>query len=97
MSNPNYTTPAPRAEAPEPSVPLAVMRQQTQALITALGPRKADKFLRAWADQIVKEDELFDLLPIRPAQNFPAARDASRGAASWFRSNLNVFVAAVRK
>lgn len=97
MSKYDLTMREARAEAPAPSVNLAVLRQQSLAIMSALGPKKGEKFLRAWAEIVAKEEGLSDLLPIRPSELFHARRDAQRGAGAWFRENLGAFVAQVRR
>lgn len=87
----------PVEELPPPSAPLVVVRTGAQALIRALGRRKAEKFVREWATLFSTQESVELLLPARTPSERRAVAKAQREAMAWFREVLPTLLASIPK
>lgn len=67
-----------------------LIRTMSEAVVVAFGPKKGERFLRAWAEAMVAETDAKKILPIRgQPEGLNEARDE---ADDWFRRNLSYLV-----
>ncbi|MES3028479.1 MAG: hypothetical protein V4820_11575 [Pseudomonadota bacterium] len=69
---------------------LVLIRTMGQAVASTFGPKKADRFLRAWMENLRQEEDYAKIIPIRGRA--PMREEAAVDAASWFKRVLPVLV-----
>jgi hypothetical protein len=83
---------APPALTPE----MVLWRSTTRALVQTLGPKKADRFLRAVAEDVAEQVSFTDATPIRADRaELARTRDAVFGAYRAFRRALPQLLASL--
>lgn len=70
-----------------------LIRTMAEAVVVSLGPKKGERFLRAWAEAMTAETDAKKIFPIRgQIEGLNAARDE---AEAWLRRNLSYLVGKV--
>lgn len=85
-----------RAEAPAlppPSAELVLLRVFLESFVTIMGPKKAERFLRMSAERLASEENLANILPIRPHSDDAALSAARQSAMLWMRQMLPILMA----
>ena len=88
--------PSPTEQLPPPSAELVLWRVQTEAIISVLGRRKGERFLRVMADKLANEENMSAVFQIRPSSERGAVSRARQEAAEIFKRLLPLFLARLR-
>lgn len=82
-------------ELPTPSAELVLYRAHVQALLRVLGRKKGERYLRLMAGQLAAEENLSNVLSIRPSSQALEVRMSRRQAATIFDRLMPVFLASL--
>jgi hypothetical protein len=84
------------AAAPPPTVDRIMWRVQAEALVTVLGRKKGEAFIRAMATTFAAQEAVADIIPIRPGSYHADLRKAQLEAAALFRGFIPSLIARLR-
>jgi hypothetical protein len=71
-----------------PELVLYLKRTSILAFARAFGRRKAEKFLRAWAQVIAEDQAIEAMLPLRPSSVRREEKAIKDAGAAWLREEL---------
>ncbi|MDO8323084.1 MAG: hypothetical protein Q7T23_09065 [Phenylobacterium sp.] len=78
------------------SVERVLIETQAQAIITALGKKKGEKFIRAWAAALVEARDLSEIIPLRGDRS-ARSPETHEAAAAWMSTTLPRLVRGLRR
>ncbi len=78
---------------PDPSAELVLFRVHVEAMVTVLGRKKAERYIRLMAETLAKEESLSEVFQLRPAAKHAEVRTARKQAAAIFQGYLPSWVA----
>lgn len=80
-------------ELPTPSAESVLIRVLVEAHVACLPRKKGERFLKVVADKLAHEEQMSELLHIRPSARRTAFRQAQAEAAELYRRWMPVFLA----
>jgi hypothetical protein len=80
-------------EMPEPTAEMVLFRVHVEVLISLMGRKKADRYLRLMAEKLADEENLSAVFKLRRSAKHEALRKAHQDAALQFQRFLPVWLA----